>query len=81
MGQGEIKIIQFRGKNGGFAIDEQDLWRVVLQGLNGQETTLLASSPSKKEANLTAARWHGLTEFQVVEYHTKYTTTTELIKQ
>lgn len=78
---GEIQIIQYRGKTGGFALEIKDLWKVKILGLNDAEYPLIDSVVDKKDAVDLANYWSELVGFPVVEYHTKYTTTTELIKQ
>lgn len=75
----EIRVIAYRGKTGGFAIEERDLWRLEIGGVDGK-LMQLGDKHTQQNANEIAKHWNTVTGFKVTQYKTEYKTTSELIK-
>lgn len=83
---GEIRLIEFQGKNGGFAIKEQTMWTVKLFGLNKEQVDLFDidggphGTTMKTDARRVAQTWSALTGWPIVEYKEATTVTKALRK-
>ena len=75
----EIQIIEFMGKNGGFATSDTKMWKVALIGIDGNSFQVSTHnhkllSGAQSFANI----WQGLTGFPIREYKEVTKTINEL---
>ncbi len=74
----EIRVIQFQGKNGGFAANESTMWRIEIVGVNGKIKRVDTRTIDQQRQMGFANEWSELTGFPVVQYIEKETVTCKL---
>ena len=77
---GEVQLIQFKGKNGGFAVNETTLYRVQILGVDANTHTIEPKLAGKSDAVQIAERWASLTGFPLKRYKDVKLTTSKLEK-